>query len=186
MILITGASGNVGTELARILTAEAIPFRAMVRSPEAAQKIDALAGAELVAGDFNDPATIARALTGIDRVFLLTPSSEQAESQQNALVDGARRAGVRHVVKLSQLAADPGSPVRFLRYHAAVEQHIEASGLAYTFLRPNLFMQGLLGFRASIVAEGMVLRCCRRREDQRRRRAGHRCRRSGGIDRVPA
>ena len=61
---------------------------------------------------------------------------------------------MRHIVKLSQLAADPGSPVRFLRYHAAVEQAIRASGLAYTFLRPNLFMQGLLGFRASIVAEG--------------------------------
>jgi uncharacterized protein YbjT (DUF2867 family) len=154
MILVTGASGNVGTELARILTARAIPFRALVRSPEAAQKIDALAGAELVAGDFNDSATIARALAGVDRAFLLTPSSERAEAQQTAFVDVARQQGVRHVVKLSQWAADPGSPVRFLRYHAAVEQAIQASGLAYTFLRPNLFMQGLLGFRASIVAEG--------------------------------
>jgi uncharacterized protein YbjT (DUF2867 family) len=154
MILITGASGNVGTELARILTARAIPFRAMVRSPEAAQKNEALAGAELVAGDFNDAATIARALTGVDRAFLLTPSSEQAEAQQSDFVDVARREGVRHLVKLSQLAADPASPVRFLRYHAAVEQTIRGSGLAYTFLRPNLFMQGLLGFRASIVAEG--------------------------------
>jgi uncharacterized protein YbjT (DUF2867 family) len=154
MILIAGASGNVGTELAGILTARGVPFRAMVRSPEAAEKIEALAGAEIVAGDFNDPATIARAVTGIDRAFLLTPSSEQAEAQQSAFVDVARREGVRHVVKLSQLAADPGSPVRFLRYHAAVEHAIRASGMAYTFLRPNLFMQGLLGFRASIIAEG--------------------------------
>jgi uncharacterized protein YbjT (DUF2867 family) len=67
MILITGASGNVGTELARLLTARQVPFRAMVRSPGVAQKPEALAGAEIVAGDFNDAASIAGALAGIDR-----------------------------------------------------------------------------------------------------------------------
>jgi uncharacterized protein YbjT (DUF2867 family) len=154
MILVTGATGNVGSELSRILSARAVPFRAVVRSTEAAQKSEALAGAELVEGDFDDSATIGRALNGIDKAFLLTPSSGQAEVQQTAFVDVARRQGVHHVVKLSQWAADPGSPVRFLRYHAAVENAIQASGLAHTFLRPNLFMQGLLGFRESIVAEG--------------------------------
>jgi uncharacterized protein YbjT (DUF2867 family) len=144
MILITGASGNVGTELTKILAARGVPFRAMVRSPEAAQKIDAPAGAEIVVGDFNDSAAISRALVGIERSFLLTNSSEQAEAQQSTFVAVARREGVRHIVKLSQLGADPGSPVRFLRYHAAVENAIRASGMAYTFLRPNLFMQGLL------------------------------------------
>ena len=154
MILITGASGNVGTELVKILMARGVPLRAMVRSPEAAQKIEARAGVEIVAGDFNDAATIARALAGIDRAFLLTPSSEQAEAQQSAFVEVARRAGVQHIVKLSQFAAAPDSPVRFLRYHAAVERTIRTSGLPYTFLRPNLFMQGFLGFRQSIIAEG--------------------------------
>ena len=154
MILITGASGNVGTELVKILTARGVALRAMVRSPEAAQKIEARAGVEIVAGDFNDAATIARALAGIDRAFLLTPSSEQAEAQQSAFVDVARRAGVQHLVKLSQWAAALDSPVRFLRYHAAVEHTIRASGLPYTFLRPNLFMQGFLGFRTSIIAQG--------------------------------
>jgi uncharacterized protein YbjT (DUF2867 family) len=154
MILITGASGNVGTELARVLKSRGVPFRAMVRSPEVAKRIDILADAELVAGDFNDSATVARALARIERAFLLTPSSEQAEAQQSEFVEVARREGVGHIVKLSQWAADAGSPVRFLRYHAAVEQAVRASGLAYTFLRPNLFMQGLLAYRASIVAEG--------------------------------
>ena len=54
------------------------------------------------------------------------------------------RAGVRHIVKLSQFAAGPDSPVRLLRYHAAVERAIQQSGMAWTFLRPNLFMQGML------------------------------------------
>jgi uncharacterized protein YbjT (DUF2867 family) len=126
----------------------------MVRSPAAAQKMETLAGVEIVAADFDDAATIAQALAGIDRAFLLTPSSERAEAQQSAFVEVARRAGVQHLVKLSQWAAALDSPVRFLRYHAAVERTIRASGLPYTFLRPNLFMQGLLGFRDSIIARG--------------------------------
>ena len=154
MILVTGASGNVGTELAAILMARQVPFRVMARSLEAVRKVPALHDAEIVVGDFDDTASIANALDGIDRAFLLTPSSERAEAQQTNFVELARRGGVRHIVKLSQLAAASVSPVRFLRYDAAVEQAIRASGLAYTFLRPNLFMQGLLGFRASIVAQG--------------------------------
>jgi uncharacterized protein YbjT (DUF2867 family) len=125
----------------------------MVRSPEAAQKIQALAGVEIVTGDFNDPATIARALTGIDRAFLLTPSSEQAERQQSAFVEVARRGG-SSTSQAVTLAAALESPVRFLRYHAAVERTIRAAGLPYTFLRPSLFMQGFLGFRESLLAEG--------------------------------
>jgi uncharacterized protein YbjT (DUF2867 family) len=113
-----------------------------------------LPGVDLVPGDFDDAASLARALQGVDRAFLVTPSSERAEAQQRSFVDSAARAGVRHIVKLSQWAADPRSPVRFLRYHAAVEAAIRDSRMAFTFLRPNLFMQGLLGFRASIVAQG--------------------------------
>ena len=90
----------------------------------------------------------------MERAFLLTPSSEQAEAQQLRFVDQAKQAGVRHVVKLSQLAANLTSPVRFLRYHAVVEQAIRESGMAFTFLRPNLFMQGLLNFRDSIIKQG--------------------------------
>ena len=57
-----------------------------------------------------------------------------------------RRSGVQHLVKLSQLHAEARAPGRFLRYHAAVEAAVRASGLTFTLLRPNLFMQGLLDF----------------------------------------
>jgi uncharacterized protein YbjT (DUF2867 family) len=60
---------------------------------------------------------------------------------------------VAHIVKLSQFAASANSPVRFLRYHAAVEAAIQASGMAYTLLRPNLFMQGLLNFQSAIATQ---------------------------------
>ena len=154
-LLITGATGNTGTELAKQLSAKGVPFRALVRSVENGGQLAALPGIELVSGDLGDPDSLAAALKGIKRAFLLTNSSEQAATLQLGFVDAARQAGVQHIVKLSQLAASIDSPVRFLRYHAAVEQHIRASGMAYTFLRPNLFMQGLLGFSSTIAAKGM-------------------------------
>lgn len=153
-ILVTGATGNVGSQLVGLLAAQHIPFRAMVRSVEAARRLPALADAELAVGDFNDKEAIVNALSGIDKVFLLTSSSAQAEAQQVAFVDVAEQLGIKHIVKLSQWAADVDSPVRFLRYHAVVEQKILDSGIPYTFLRPNLFMQGLLGFRELIARQG--------------------------------
>jgi uncharacterized protein YbjT (DUF2867 family) len=153
-ILITGATGNIGRELAKRLSAQNIPFRAMVRSSKSAEELSGLQGAELVHGDFNEAKSISDALEGVHRAFLLTNSSEQAEAQQVAFVDAAKNAGVKHIVKLSQWAANSDSPVRFLRYHAAVEDKIKESGIGYTFLRPNLFMQGLLAFRETIVDQG--------------------------------
>lgn len=154
MILITGATGSNGTELTKLLASRGVPVRAMVRSRDGAAAIAALAGVEIVLGDFDDPASVERALRGVERAFLLTDSTEKAEAQQRGFVDTARRTGLKHIVKLSQFAAAENSPVRFLRYHAAVERAIAESGMAYTFLRPNLYMQGVLTFRAFIVSQG--------------------------------
>ena len=136
-ILITGATGNIGRELIKNLSAQGVPFRAMVRSSRGAELIAGIEGAEIVIADFNDSRSIADALEGVERAFLLTNSSEQAEAQQTRFVNMANLAGVKHIVKLSQWAADSDSPLRFLRYHAAVEHKIRESGMAYTFLRPT-------------------------------------------------
>jgi uncharacterized protein YbjT (DUF2867 family) len=111
-------------------------------------------GVQVAVADFEDPASLAAALDGAGQAYLVTPSSEQAEAQQKRFADLAAAAGVRHLVVLSQLAAAEDSPVRFLRYHAAVEQHIRDIGIDYTFLRPNLFFQGLLALAKPIAAEG--------------------------------
>ena len=148
MILVTGATGTNGREILRALAAARVPAKAMVRS--AYDVSDLPPGMVPIEGDFDDEASLARALAGIERAFLLTPSTEHAEEQQKRFVSAAVNAGVRHIVKLSQFAAASDSPVRFLRYHAAVEEVIKASGLDWTFLRPNLFMQGLLQFAVMI------------------------------------
>jgi uncharacterized protein YbjT (DUF2867 family) len=154
MILVTGATGSNSTELLKLLSARAVPARAMVRSSDKAGAAAELPGIEIVAGDFDDESSLDHALHGIERAFLLTNSTELAEARQMRFVKAARRGGVRHIVKLSQFAADEASPVRFLRYHAAVERAIRETGVDYTFLSPNLFMQGLLGFTPTIKAEG--------------------------------
>lgn len=149
MILVTGANGSNGTEIVKLLAARSVPVRAMVRDLSRADALS-LPGVEVVTGDFDAPETLHVALAGVKRAFLLTNSSEHAEEQQTAFIEAARQRGVAHLVKLSQIHADKDSPVRFLRYHAAVEAAIRESGIAYTFLRPNLFMQGLLAFRSTI------------------------------------
>ncbi len=166
-ILIVGSTGSVGSELSRQLTAKGVPFKALVRTPPTKQTIipstppttqtTIPTSSTIAIGDLHDPTTISRILEGIEKVFLLTNSSEQAQTLQSDFVDLATDAGVKHIVKLSQFAADPDSPVRFLRYHAVVEQKIKDSGLTYTFLRPNLYMQGLLGFSDFISKHGTLI-----------------------------
>ncbi len=152
MILITGATGNIGAELVRRLSGRGQPVRAFVRSRAQAQTIH-LPGIELVEGDFAEPKTFTAALQNVDCLFLLIPSSSEVEHQQRNFVDAAKRTKVRHIVKLSQLGADERAPGRFQRYHGSVEKYILQAGLPYTFLRPNLFMQGLLNFRSTISSQ---------------------------------
>jgi hypothetical protein len=144
-----GAQGGRRVSLEAVL---AVPVRAMVRAEADRGKLPA--GVEVAVADFDAPASIAAALRGAGRAYLVTPSSERAEAQQRRFADLAAQTGVGHLVVLSQLGADEQSPVRFLRYHAAVERHIRNLGAGYTFLRPNLFFQGLLAFAGTIVADG--------------------------------
>jgi uncharacterized protein YbjT (DUF2867 family) len=150
VILITGASGTNGTELIKLLVEKGIPVRAMSRKPPASGQH----GAEFVAADFDDAESIRRALEGVAQAFLVMPSSAKVEEQQLGFVEAARSAGVRNLVYLSQLHSTTDSPVRFLRYHAVVEDAIKSSGMTFTHLRPNLFIQGLLAFASSIKSDG--------------------------------
>src|SRR5918999_1373958 len=152
MILVSGATGNNGTEILKRLATGDVQARAMVRNLDRASGI-ALPHVEVMEGDFDRPETLLAALAGVERAFLLTNSSERAQAQQIAFIDAARQSGVAHVVKLSQFDADVNVPGRFQRYHAVVEAALQASGLAYTLLRPNLYMQGLLNFRSTIATQ---------------------------------
>jgi len=149
MILITGATGTVGSEVVKRLSAQGRQARALTRDLDKVEA-DQFPHVEFVQGDFDDADSIRRACSGVEQAFLLSNSTERAERQQIAFVEAARKSGIRHLVKLSQLHAEANSPGRFLRYHAVVEAAIQATDLTFTFLRPNLYMQGLLNFAQSI------------------------------------
>jgi len=156
VILVTGATGNTGQALPQQFANRNVRVRPTVRSPKDIARLPETVGAAFVA-DFDDPSSLDVALEGVTHACLVTPSSPNADAQQVRFAERAARAGVRHLVKLSQFAADEASPVRVLRYHAAVERRIRELGIAFTFPRPNLHFQGLLAFQSMIAREGHFL-----------------------------
>ncbi|MGO2111048.1 MAG: NmrA family NAD(P)-binding protein [Pseudoclavibacter sp.] len=147
-ILVTGATGSTGRAVTDALTAQGVAFRPMSRRASSADFA--------VQADLDDDADVRSALAGVRAAYLVTPSSERAEAQQKQFIDLAVEAGVQHLVLLSQLGSVADSPVRFLRYHAAVEEHAFASGIAVSALRPNLFMQGLLAVASVVRSTGAL------------------------------
>ena len=157
MILITGGTGTSGREIVEAVARTGRPLRVIARDVARAEPLKKL-GAEVVRGDFTDPASLERAMAGVERVFLNSGPTENLVDLQGNVIDAARRTGVRHVVKLSVFGADlPEAPrVRFMRQHIDVEHRLRGSGLAWTMLRPTFFMQNLLGSAVSIRQSGAI------------------------------
>jgi uncharacterized protein YbjT (DUF2867 family) len=143
MILITGATGNIGRALIQKFVRAGIPVRALVRSPEKAQQIIAT-NVEIAIGDFTQPDSISESLQGVEKLFLLSSLEPNLPQLQQQVIQLAKQAGVKHVVKLSAENADPQSALAIYRWHGEVEHYLEASGLDWTHLRPSYFMQNLL------------------------------------------
>jgi uncharacterized protein YbjT (DUF2867 family) len=154
MILVTGATGTTGRELVDELRRRAVPFRAMLRNPG---KRDVLPpGVDVVEGDFASPETLRRALDGVDHAFLVAPSSERSAELEKSFIAAAKQAGVAHIVKLSIAGADRNSTCRFHRFHRDIEIELENSGVGWTNLRPNLFMQTTLSYKPTIVSQSAI------------------------------
>ena len=136
MILVTGATGNVGSQTVRLLAAHHADVRALVRDPSRAQP----AGVDVVTGDFDDAASLDAAMRGVDTLVLVSPAVPR---QEIAAIDSAARNGVTHVVKAtSKASAD--SPVERRRGQAQIEAHLQASTRNWTLLRSNAYLQNLL------------------------------------------
>ena len=137
MILITGGTGTVGSEVVRQLAAIGTRFRVLARDPK---KLPSNPSIDVVKGDLTDSSAVATALKGVTRLFLLTNSFPGSTEVQNKVVDAAKAAGVKHAVRLSVFGADPASPVALAQWHAAADAHLKKSGLKWTVLQPVSFM----------------------------------------------
>jgi uncharacterized protein YbjT (DUF2867 family) len=147
VILVTGATGNVGRQVVGRLLREGADVRAMTRRPDRAGLPD---GTEVVRGDLTEPETLPAALRGVERAYLF-PAPGTA-----GFLAAAKDAGLRHVVLLSSLAVTYERPNAIGRRHETVERAVIDSGLPWTILRPGAFMTNDLGWAPQIRATGVV------------------------------
>jgi uncharacterized protein YbjT (DUF2867 family) len=155
LILVTGATGTVGREVVKQLVAAGHRVRALVRDPGKAAKLGD--GVEIVEGDLAKPATLDAAFSGVDRAFVLSPVAADLEMLEGNAFEAARRAGVKHVVKLSGVGVDgfmAGLPSG--QWHAASEDRLRALGVAWTILRPGRFMSDTPFSWSSISERGIL------------------------------
>ena len=149
MICITGAGGTVGREVIQQLELAGVPFRAAYFSKG---KVDAALakGRDAVIIDYNNPETLRAAFRGCDQLFLLGPNAlNQTQLELNA-VEAAKAVGVQHIVKQSVMGAEDEA-FSLALLHRPVEKAIEASGMTWTFLRPNSFMQNVVTFMSETI-----------------------------------
>ncbi|MHB8874722.1 MAG: SDR family oxidoreductase [Myxococcaceae bacterium] len=156
MILVTGGTGTVGSEVVKQLASAGIRFRLLARNPDKAIRSP---GIEVVKGDLSDAAALASALAGVDKLFLLSSSMPGSVELVKGVIDAAKKAGVKHVVRLSAAGADAASPIQLARWHAQTEKDLKASGMAWTVLQPGYFMQNFLGSAAGIKKDGAFYGC---------------------------
>ncbi|MFI9010881.1 SDR family oxidoreductase [Actinosynnema sp. NPDC053489] len=151
-IAVTGATGNLGGRVARRLADAGHAQVLLVRDPSRAPD---LPGASVAAAEFADRDAVRRALDGVATVLMVS-ASESADrvDRHRAFVDAAVDAGVGHLVYVSFAGAAADATFTLARDHHATERHVEASGLAFTFLRDNLYADFLPG----MVGEDDVLR----------------------------
>ncbi|WP_029137770.1 SDR family oxidoreductase [Nakamurella lactea] len=143
-LAVTGSTGALGGRVARELAGRGLPQRLLARTPGRAPE---LSGAVAVPFSYADRTAAEAALAGV-RVLFMVSATESADrvGQHRAFVDAAAAAGVRHLVYTSFVGAAPDCTFTFGRDHYATEQHIRASGMAFTFLRDNFYQDILPGF----------------------------------------
>ncbi|MBK3557009.1 NAD(P)H-binding protein [Streptomyces sp. MBT56] len=152
MILVTGATGAVGREVAGLLAA-AGPLRILARRPERLTVRGD--GVEVVEGAYGDRPALDRALRGVTSVFLVTNSPTEPDDERVA--GAAAAAGVRHLVKLSMMAVEePGADDFITRRQRRNEEAIRESGVPWTFVRPRTFMSNTLSWASGIRSAGVV------------------------------
>jgi uncharacterized protein YbjT (DUF2867 family) len=154
MILISGATGLTGTALVHEFRKHNGGVRILTRDAKHAKMFADDPNIEIAVGDMLKAETLDDALKGVDKAVLISTADPVAMAEtQIAFINAAKKAGVRHIVKLSCLNPDKNSPARFLRMHAEIERHLEDSGIAWTHIRPAHFMQMYLLDAPAVIAQ---------------------------------
>jgi uncharacterized protein YbjT (DUF2867 family) len=151
MIVLTGATGTVGSLVSEQLSEAGIKHRVIARNPDKAKKQPTV---EVVEGHYEDKAAVESALKGATKVFLLTNSVPESVQWQKNVIDAAKKNGVQHVVRVSVQAADKSSPVKIAQWHAMTDEYLKANVPQWTLLQPTYFMTNFLGSASTIKKDG--------------------------------
>ena len=151
-LAVTGSTGWLGGLVARDLAQRGVTQRLVVR---AASRAPDLPGASVVECTYGDREAAERALTGVRTLFMVSAAEQEDRlTEHRTFVDAAAVAGVEHVVYLSFFGAAPAATFTLARDHWATEEHLRASGMAWTFLRDNLYLE----FMDHMVGDDGVIR----------------------------
>jgi uncharacterized protein YbjT (DUF2867 family) len=156
VILVTGATGHVGSSVVASLSQAEAPCRALVRSPERA---DDLRGydTEIAVGDFSEPESLDDALRGVTAALLVAPPGPQQVAWETAFIDAAARAPLPpHIVKVASIGAAPDAPYQFGRTHGQIIETLRSSGVPHTVLAPNGYLQNLEAQAVSVARDGVL------------------------------
>lgn len=158
MIAVVGATGNTGRAVVKELKALGQDPVCVVRSADKAREVLG-ADAKTAVAELTDPAALEKALQGVDRVFVVTGHNPQMVEQQINILEAAKRAGVKYLVRVSGGRAVVGPDVESVvgRGHHAIEEAMNKSGMAWVNLRPGLFMQNTLGQAASVKTDSKMV-----------------------------
>jgi uncharacterized protein YbjT (DUF2867 family) len=155
MLLVTGATGNVGKAVLSELASRRIDVRAFTRDPS--KLASTPSNVEVIQGDLSDIDTVRRAFAGVEAAFLASSFSPQMSVLHTTLLSAAKAAGVRRIVQLSGIGANSEiCCARALRWLGQMEKLAQSSGLQATCLRPTFFMQNLLQFGGSVATQGLI------------------------------
>jgi uncharacterized protein YbjT (DUF2867 family) len=155
-ILITGATGNVGSAVLDNLGTTDVGLRALAHDESKARSLRDR-GVEAIVGDFLEPETLSPALEGVGTVLLVTPIHPEQVTQASNVIKAAKESGNDpRIVRLSVHQASHQAPARNSRQHAEIEDELASSGLLYTLLRPTTFMQNTLMAARTVTSEGRI------------------------------
>lgn len=149
MILLSGATGKVGTAASLELGKANVPFRVLVRDPDKFVLKNS-ANVEVMAGDLENEADVKAAMQGVDKAFLLMGNNPSQADIEKRFAVHAEKAGVKHLVKVSSMEASAKATARLPKLHYQSEQFIQSLNLSWTFLRPNFYMQNMLMYAGAI------------------------------------
>ena len=155
MILITGATGKTGSATAKSLGEKGERFRALIRNEEKKEGLESIGG-EVVIGSIENTDVVNQSMQGVKTVLVLLPNSESQLALEKQLVDAAKQAGVERIVKMSSIEATPDATSPIPKLHLESEEYIKQSGLAWTMIKPNFYMQNLLASAGTIKDQGKI------------------------------